>query len=459
MKRHEHDLLRTTTAPDRRAPAWATDWVPLDLALPHGMDREHAPPRILVPPDLAVPVNSARKKIRTTDCQDAAVYYAAMLPPPTLDPTTPSGGSSQEKPFGFSPAPSQTVASAASALADRVEGHKAKCRLPGRRVQVVSPAELARQAASIDALVMRKPRDEAKASRDMVRLIQERGPRRTVVLSRKWRVRLERLEAEMPTFREVVEHIRSACELCDFTGAPLRIGPMLMVGLPGAGKSRFAKQLADVIGVPLFFYSLQTAETVSTLTGSDRHWSNSEPGQLLRLIVLGDVANPVVVLDELDKAPGGLSGGSGHYKPARELLGVLEPETATTIRDKSMDLSFDASHTIYIATANRLSSIDSALLSRFKLFHIDEPDARAKVTIARSVAQDVLRQLKLEKMIAPLIGDVLQQMAVLGSPRLQRQVLIAALGRAVADKRSFIKVEDLGSVKVLKPGSPGRITH
>jgi hypothetical protein len=89
------------------------------------------------------------------------------------------------------------------------------------------------------------------------------------------------------------------------------------------------------------------------LTGADKHWSMAEEGHLYRLIVQGEFANPVVVLDELDKAD-----WTGQYRPANALHALLEAETARNLRDKCVELTFDASYTVYIATASALSSID-----------------------------------------------------------------------------------------------------
>ena len=125
------------------------------------------------------------------------------------------------------------------------------------------------------------------------------------------------------------------------------------------------------------------------------------------------------------------------------LLGPLEPVTAKVLRDKSADLCFDASYVIYVATANRLSSIEGSLLSRFKLFHIEEPDARAAVAIARSVANSVLVEFGLGRRFRAITGEVLQQLALVGSPRIQRQVLETTIGRAVCDGRSQLRVPDL----------------
>ena len=224
--------------------------------------------------------------------------------------------------------------------------------------------------------------------------------------------------------------------------------------MPGLGKTRFATRLADALGVPQFVYALESAETTATLTGSDKHWANTEPGQLFRHIVLGEVANPVIVLDELDKAHRG-SGSSSGYRPATALHGPLEPVTAKALRDKSADLCFDASHVIYVATANRLSSIEGSLLSRFKLFHIEEPDARTAVSIARSVAKSVLVEFGLERRFVAITGEVLQQLALLGSPRLQRQVLETVIGQAVCDERMELRVQDLWDARGGEAGATG----
>ena len=187
-----------------------------------------------------------------------------------------------------------------------------------------------------------------------------------------------------------------------------------------------------------FVYPLESAETVSTLCGSDKHWSNTEPGELYRQIVEGTHANPVVVLDEIDKANPG-----GSYRPVSALHAVLEPLTASKLRDKSIDLEFDASFVIYIATANRLSKVEPSLLSRFEIFSIKEPGPRAAVSIARSIGRQVLIELKLEKRFAAPVGEVVQQLALIGCPRRMLKALKAAIGRAVLAGRRWVTVDDL----------------
>ncbi|HEY8708584.1 MAG TPA: AAA family ATPase, partial [Burkholderiaceae bacterium] len=119
----------------------------------------------------------------------------------------------------------------------------------------------------------------------------------------------------------------------------------------------------------------------------------------------------MIVLDELDKARRG--GGDG-YRPTNALHSVLEPVTARQLRDKSIDIAFDASHVVYIATANRLSTIDASMVSRCELFYVDAPGPRAAVSIARSIGRQLIQELKLTRRFAPPAGEVVQQMAPLG---------------------------------------------
>ena len=192
--------------------------------------------------------------------------------------------------------PAAAVAGPAAPLAAPKPAKPAK-RLQGVRVQVIADGALERYSAEIELMSKHKSKDDAKADREMAAALLARGGRRTVVLARRWQEMLKRLAEEMPNFAAVIEHVRNCCTLAQITGRPLRIAPMLLIGMPGLGKTLFATRLAEAIGVPQFVYALEGAETISTLTGSDKHWANTEPGQLFRHIVLGEVANPLVVLD------------------------------------------------------------------------------------------------------------------------------------------------------------------
>ncbi|MEP7299269.1 MAG: AAA family ATPase, partial [Burkholderiales bacterium] len=401
----------------RPLPSWALDWVMLRKT-------EHALPgspsanvQLYVPVTIGQVANDARLRLSFRDHGDdvGKLRALALLSPlPTNGKTDQADlpiDASPSLPAHRKPAVSPAVAAApgpgASAPAAKP---RSPVRLPGVRVRIMTDEALQRYRAELEVLGKRKSRDDAKGDRELSAALVARGGLRTVVLARTWRAGLDRLAADMPNFATVVAQVRRCCTVARLTGRPLHIAPFLLAGTPGLGKTLFATRLAGALAVPQFVYALDSAETMATLTGSDKHWANTEPGQLFRLIVLGEVANPVVVLDELDKASRG-SGSSSSYRPATALHGPLEPLTAKALRDKSADLCFDASHVIYIATANRLSSIEGSLLSRFKLFHIEEPDARTAVAIARSVARSVLGEFGLARRFEAVTGEVLQQLA------------------------------------------------
>jgi len=313
-----------------------------------------------------------------------------------------------------------------------------RCAVGGQTTHVISAAAITERRKSIEQRT-RFSADEKKAEIKMMDDLLARGETRRIGLKTDWRARITQMRSDMPHLSKVIDRIEACCALAAFTRQPLRIPSLLLVGPPGVGKTHFAKGVADLMGVPTFVYALESAETVSTLTGAEKHWSNSEAGQLFRLIVQGEFANPLVVLDELDKA----SSGGSRYRPVSALHAVLEPSTAQQLRDKCIDLTFDASYTVSIATANRLSTIDASLLSRFELFHVDAPGPHAAVSIARAVGQQVLQELKLMRRIDAPAGEVVQQLALLGSPRRMHKVFGAAIGRAVIGGRTRVAVADL----------------
>ena len=307
----------------------------------------------------------------------------------------------------------------------------------GHPVPVISAAVISERRKSVEQRT-KFSSEEKKTEFKLMDDLAARGETRLVGLKADWRARIARMRTDMPNLSKVIDRIEACCALSAFAREPLRIPPLLLVGPPGVGKTHFAKCVADMLGAPSFVYALESAETVSVLTGSEKHWWQSETGQLFRLVVQSDFANPVVVLDELDKVSSG-----NHYKPANALHAVLERATAQHLRDKCIDLVFDASYVVYIATANRLSPIEASLVSRFELFHVEAPGPREAVAIARAVGQQVLQELKLTRRFDKPAGEVVQQLALLGSPRRMHKVLVAAVGRAVVSGRNRLLTADL----------------
>ena len=312
------------------------------------------------------------------------------------------------------------------------------------------PLEVQRHKVLVDADAilarLRELRDGAQGDKDHAKREElalsralELGLCRSIVRPAEWRDALDDLEQELPAFRSAIELIRNAHALSEATGSALAIPPLLLVGPPGVGKSYFCGRLAEVLESGSKWISMDQPCAGSQLRGSDRAWGNSMHGVLYELLGLGKTANPVVVLDEIDKAARKLY--SQDVDPLAQLYSALEPETARRLADVSLDVELDASQVVYIATANGLKTLDSALLSRFEVIMIGLPMASERREFAARVATTALGRLGVVGRVGVSPGAV----AVLAqfAPRVIRRAVEKAVAAAVADGKRMVQAEDI----------------
>ena len=275
--------------------------------------------------------------------------------------------------------------------------------------------------------------DVNERNKRLHKLLIERGPDRKLARPARWREAMDELDAAMPNFREPVRLLRNSLALADTTGHAVRVPPMLLLGPAGVGKTYFSQRVAEVLGAPHAAIGFDQPSAGNSLRGSDRNWSNSSTGILFELICMGEVANPVVLLDELDKSRIGSSDG---LDPLAQLHGALEPQTSRRMLDVSVDIEFDASMTAYVATANSVRRLGSPLLSRFEVFVIEPPSLDESFDIARTVVEQALRRLGLtgklvfERRAVCLLANL--------SPRLMVRAVEQAVAAAVADGREDV---------------------
>lgn len=172
------------------------------------------------------------------------------------------------------------------------------------------------------------------------------------------------LIAEFPYALEVIDSV-----LSDLVGHPtIQLRPLLLVGEPGGGKSRFARRLGEVLGLPIWRADAAQADG-ATFAGTDRRWHSAECCHPLLAIARGKTANPLILLDELDKA--GTRNDYGRLWDC--LLGLLEPETAGRYPDPALQIPLDLRHISYVATANSLDPLPSPLRDRFRIAAFPKP--------------------------------------------------------------------------------------
>ena len=241
-----------------------------------------------------------------------------------------------------------------------------------------------------------------------------------------------------PHFSEVVDFVAQHLTLASRSKRALALPPMLLNGEPGLGKTHFASDLASVIGTSCRRVALDTPVTAATLMGSDRRWANTQVGLLFDQVCLGEHANPIILLDEIDKAA-----ARRDWNPLEPLHSLLEPSTASKIRDVSADFEFDASQVIWIATSNHSRLLSTAIRSRFKEFEIRRPSAAQALISARAVLQKSFADLNLVDFEAPG-RDLAVAMAHL-TAREMTQELKQAVATAIQKGKSTVSAEDLSA--------------
>lgn len=260
------------------------------------------------------------------------------------------------------------------------------------------------------------------------------GPLRPIQRFASEEVLLELLE-ESPNFADVIRVIRNRVIVSKKTGS-FYIPPMLFLGPPGVGKTRFAQSLARILATDFFRYSMDSGTTGATLLGSDAHWANSQMGTLTRILTTGKAANPVFVLDELDKA----NDSDARYSAINALHSLLEPETAGSLQDLSTRLVINASRVIWIGTANHPGRIPDSILSRFRVFHIGLPVGAQSLKVAKSVVNSVLSHNGLTDFEMP--GDDILRTIDQQPARAVYQAVEDAVCEAIAQGRRHLVPED-----------------
>ena len=249
---------------------------------------------------------------------------------------------------------------------------------------------------------------------------------------------MDALFDQLPNFTEVLEDVRKQLALCVDSNDSVELPPMLLLGVPGIGKTHFARRLSQLLGTGFGFVPMSSLTAGWVLSGASSQWKNAKPGKVFDTFLNGDYANPVIVVDEMDK-----TSGDGQYDPLGALYELLEAETATRFVDEFAEVPIDASGALWLATANDASRIPEPLLSRMSVYEIEAPDAEGSARIAASIyaeirgAHDWGRQFP-EK-LSPL---ALERLAAL-PPREMRRALQAAFGSAKIAGRTEVGPDDI----------------
>lgn len=248
---------------------------------------------------------------------------------------------------------------------------------------------------------------------------------------------LDPLYDECPNFSEVLDDLRRYLGLALAGSSGFNVMPVLILGDPGIGKTHFGKRLSHALETEFEFISMNALSAGFVITGSSATWKGAKCGKIAERLVQGQYANPVILLDEIEKAS-----GSSQSDPMAALYQLLEPETSSHFHDEFIDLDIDASQIFWVMTANSLKGIPEPLLNRMAVYEVPVPTAEQAAAIAQKMYAAILHELKLEAFESMLNESVLDKVATV-SPRDMRKTLLDGLGFAVAARRKKVLPEDI----------------
>jgi hypothetical protein len=189
------------------------------------------------------------------------------------------------------------------------------------------------------------------------------------------------------------------------TSEYVRMGPVLLVGTPGSGKSALAQAICTELGIPMHVIGLGGAAD-SSLGGTSAQWHSARPSVVLQHILADRSATIGIVWDEVDKASPDRRNGSAFDS----LLPLLEVDQARRFRDPALEVEVDLSHVTHLATANMLADVPAPLKDRMRILHVPTPEWQHVGPLVEGIAADIMTKRGMSAWHAPLGQD---EMAVL----------------------------------------------
>jgi histone H3/H4 len=256
---------------------------------------------------------------------------------------------------------------------------------------------------------------------------------------------LEELSDAAPNFRALFAIVIASARASLHAAMPLRLPPVLLVGPPGAGKSRAAYAIAGALQTTVEKVPVTMQTGAGVLSGLDWTWRTPSMGAVARALLGATTASPVLVIDEIDKS----CPRSEFGQLLDPLHDLLEVDTAREFRDEYLKLPLAADAILWIATANDLASIPAPIRDRMLVLETQQPNPHEMGVILESMIQAATKRwgdwFAADIAISP---DTIAALRAI-HPRAARRIIDLAVGFAVAAGRHAIHAEDVERARLV----------